>query len=140
MEENQVINWICVISGLSLADIFISISTLPLSGASMGEWVIIAGITGLYILFGFLFIVILPLKAEEINSYIEKLLEILTIEKNHYESKFEDPEHDLWELSMLISHFEKISRSLKSATFRSDINELKTEFANKINFLKKIEK
>jgi len=57
MEENKLINWIVVISGISLAAIFLNLSIYPLSGASIGEWVIIAVITGLCILFGFLFIV-----------------------------------------------------------------------------------
>ena len=86
------------------------------------------------------FIAKLPLTAKIIEEHVKELVEILQFEKKRYESKFEDPEHNLWELSTLIAHFEKVLRSLNSTTFRLHIKDLEIVFANRINLLRKGEK
>ena len=82
----------------------------------------------------------LPLKTKKFEDHVKELLEILHFEKKGYESQFEDPEHNVWELSILISHFEKVLRSLNSTTFRLHVKDLEIVLADRINLLRKGEK
>jgi len=85
------------------------------------------------------FIAKLPLTTKVIENHIKDLVKLLQSEKRHYESQFEDPERNLWELPILISHFEDMLRSFNSVSFRLHIRELETTLANKLAFLKKTE-
>jgi len=86
------------------------------------------------------FIAKLPLSTEVIEDHVKELLKILRLEKEEYESQFEDPEHNLWELLIVIGYFEYILRCLNSPTFRLHIKEIETSLASQIDFLRKIEK
>ncbi len=48
----------------------------------------------------------LRLKTKEFERNIKELLKILHHEQKEYESKDEDPDHKLWELSLLMFHIE----------------------------------
>ncbi len=82
----------------------------------------------------------LPLKTKEIEDHIKELLRILHFEEKGYKSKLEDPEHKLWELSLLITHFEKMLSTLNSVKVRLYIKNLKASWATTINYLRKIGK
>jgi len=80
----------------------------------------------------------LPLKTREFEASVKELLKILHIEKKGYESQFEDSEYNLFELSLLISHFEKMLRALNSVSVRLYIKDLKSLWNSAKNHLKKI--